>query len=224
MTDNTDLPPPGPGLEALPELEARGILQQLLHYGPVSAILLLTAAVSAIVVANSPAADWYHDFFAQYLGIFLGGHEFKQSLHHWINDGLMAIFFFLVGLEIKRELLVGELASPRKAMLPIAAAVGDEAAVILVVDVIAGHAVLAVIDPFAEAAGFEIAAVRQQFVADVVVLADPQADIGVLAHGDLLVPVGGECRHAGNEDEGRGKGGHGEVVAKTTLSHSCISV
>ncbi len=124
MTENDPTPQPSPAPDDLPELESPSFLQDLLHHEAFAAVLLLTAAVSAMIVANSPAAGWYHDVFHEYLGIFLGDLRFEQSLHHWINDGLMAIFFFLVGLEIKRELLVGELASPRKAMLPIAAAFG----------------------------------------------------------------------------------------------------
>jgi NhaA family Na+:H+ antiporter len=66
------------------------------------------------------------------MGIRFGEHEFNLSLAHWVNDGLMVIFFLLVGLEIKRELLIGELASPRQAALPIAAAIGGMAAPALV--------------------------------------------------------------------------------------------
>jgi Na+:H+ antiporter, NhaA family len=87
-------------------------------------ILLILAATLAMIVANSPLAEGYHNFWKQY--IFIGVEDFviKKNLLHWINDGLMSMFFFLVGLELKRELMYGELASFRGAMLPVAAAIG----------------------------------------------------------------------------------------------------
>jgi NhaA family Na+:H+ antiporter len=87
-------------------------------------IVLLGATVLAMVLANSPARDFYHHFWEIKLGIGFNEFGLTQSLHHWINDGLMAVFFFVVGLEIKREFLAGELASLRSATLPIAAALG----------------------------------------------------------------------------------------------------
>ncbi|MFA5516503.1 MAG: Na+/H+ antiporter NhaA [Desulfuromonadales bacterium] len=87
-------------------------------------IVLLTATLLALVLANSPAREFYHHFWEIELTIGFSDFGLTQSLHYWINDGLMAIFFFVVGLEIKREFLAGELASIRKASLPIAAALG----------------------------------------------------------------------------------------------------
>jgi NhaA family Na+:H+ antiporter len=87
-------------------------------------IVLLGATVLALILANSPARDFYHHFWEIKLGIGFNEFGLTQSLHHWINDGLMAVFFFVVGLEIKREFLAGELASRRNATLPIAAALG----------------------------------------------------------------------------------------------------
>jgi NhaA family Na+:H+ antiporter len=78
----------------------------------------------ALIWANSPWGQGYYDFWKTYLTIGFGSFEVRETLAHWVNDGLMAIFFFVVGLEIKRELLAGELASMRKAAIPIAAAVG----------------------------------------------------------------------------------------------------
>ena len=87
-------------------------------------ILLLIFTVVALVWANSPFAEAYSHLWHTKLSISFGDFNLDYSLHHWINDGLMAIFFFVVGLEIKRELLVGELSSLKKASLPIMAALG----------------------------------------------------------------------------------------------------
>ncbi|HEX5726288.1 MAG TPA: Na+/H+ antiporter NhaA [Longimicrobiaceae bacterium] len=87
-------------------------------------LVLIACTVLALAWANSPWAETYHRLWETPLGVRAGGWSFEMTLHHWINDGLMAVFFFLVGLEIKREALVGELASPRRAALPAAAALG----------------------------------------------------------------------------------------------------
>ena len=81
-------------------------------------------AVLALVLANGPLASSYEHIIHTYISIGVGDWALKMTLHHWINDGLMALFFFVVGLELKRELLVGELANLRNATLPIAAAIG----------------------------------------------------------------------------------------------------
>ncbi len=87
-------------------------------------VLLLAAAAIALVWANSPFAASYESLWGTTLTIGAGDVGLSKTLHHWINDGLMVIFFLVVGLEIKREVLVGELASVRRAVLPIAAALG----------------------------------------------------------------------------------------------------
>lgn len=88
-------------------------------------ILLIIATLLALFWANSPWADSYHALWHTEIGIQINEkYGLTESLLHWVNDGLMAVFFFVVGLEIKREILVGELASPKKALLPIAGAVG----------------------------------------------------------------------------------------------------
>jgi len=87
-------------------------------------ILLLLFTVVALVWANSPWGHYYHEFWEHHLTIGIDSFKLSKSLLHWINDGLMAIFFFVVGLEIKRELIAGELSSVKQASLPIAAAIG----------------------------------------------------------------------------------------------------
>ena len=89
-----------------------------------SGIVLLAATAIALGWANSPWADSYHDLWELPVGGTLGPASFRTTLHHLINDGLMAVFFFLVGLEIKREMIAGELASLRTASLPLIAALG----------------------------------------------------------------------------------------------------
>ena len=84
----------------------------------------MVAALVAVVWANSPFADTYEDIWATNFSVSVGPVTLSYSVLHWINDGLMAIFFLVIGLEIKREVLVGELRSRRRAMLPAAAAVG----------------------------------------------------------------------------------------------------
>lgn len=98
--------------------------QKFIELEASSGILLLLSTIFALSWANSP---WYHSYFGLWetkLSISFAGFILEEPLILWINDGLMALFFFIVGLEIKREMLVGELASPRKAALPIAAALG----------------------------------------------------------------------------------------------------
>jgi Na+:H+ antiporter, NhaA family len=87
-------------------------------------ILLLICTVFALLWANSPFSEEYFHLWHTKVSIFMNNIGLEYSLHHWINDGLMAIFFFVVGLEIKRELLAGELSSFKKASLPVAAALG----------------------------------------------------------------------------------------------------
>ncbi len=90
-----------------------------------SGIVLLVATILALLCANIAAiAPSYFGFLDTHIGITIGAFELEESILHWINDGLMVVFFLLVGLEIKRELLVGELSNPRAALLPIAAALG----------------------------------------------------------------------------------------------------
>ena len=101
--------------------------QQFFRTEAAGGIVLLVAAALALVWANSPFADAYADLWGAYVTVGAGSFEISKPLLLWVNDGLMAIFFFVVGLEIKREVLAGELAEPRKAALAIAAALGGMA-------------------------------------------------------------------------------------------------
>ncbi|HWO93992.1 MAG TPA: Na+/H+ antiporter NhaA [Dehalococcoidia bacterium] len=87
-------------------------------------VVLVAATLVALVWANSPWNDTYTDILTTTITIDLGFVDVSEDVHHWVNDGLMTIFFFVVGLEIKRELLMGELNSVRRAALPVAAALG----------------------------------------------------------------------------------------------------
>jgi NhaA family Na+:H+ antiporter len=99
-------------------------LEEFIHRQTTSGVLLMICAVIALVVANSPLHDKYEHFLHTEIGINMGSAAFSLSIHHWINEALMAMFFFIMGLELKRELMVGELSSPKQALLPIMAAIG----------------------------------------------------------------------------------------------------
>jgi len=92
-----------------------------------SGVLLFVATIAAVMVANSALSESYFALWNMALGVTLGDFKISMSLMHWINDGLMALFFLMVGLEIKRELLIGELSSVQKASFPIVAAIGGMA-------------------------------------------------------------------------------------------------
>lgn len=89
-----------------------------------SGIVLFASALIAIIMANSPWADWYDDLWHHQFSVGYDDFLISKDLHHWINDGLMAVFFFVIGLELKREIMAGELRNPRDAVLPIAAGLG----------------------------------------------------------------------------------------------------
>jgi NhaA family Na+:H+ antiporter len=113
----------GTGLERISR-PVTTAFQEFAHNEAAGGGVLLACAILALLWANSPWSDAYADLWGTYLTIGTADHALTMSLGHWVNDGLMAIFFFVVGLEIKRELLVGELASPRQAAFPAAAALG----------------------------------------------------------------------------------------------------
>ena len=98
--------------------------EEFIHQQTTSGLLLMMTAIIALLFANSTYSFVYEQMQHIEIGLHIGSWSIENSLHHWINDGLMALFFFVVGLELKREILVGELANPRNATLPIFAAIG----------------------------------------------------------------------------------------------------
>jgi NhaA family Na+:H+ antiporter len=94
------------------------------RWGPSAGILLVFATILAIALTNSPAGEAFNAFWAQSFGLVFDGADFRMSLRDWVNDGLLTIFFLVVGLEIKREFTVGRLATRRSAALPVAGAIG----------------------------------------------------------------------------------------------------
>jgi NhaA family Na+:H+ antiporter len=99
-------------------------LKRFLHIEAASGVVLLIATGTALALANLPTAEGFLSIWKTHFTIGLGSFQMDYSLQHWINDGLMAIFFFVIGLEVKRELVMGELQDLRQAILPIAAAIG----------------------------------------------------------------------------------------------------
>lgn len=96
-------------------------------WAPSTGVLLLLMTIVAVAVTNSPLGPGFDAFWERYLGVTFGDAAFRMSLRHWVNDGLLTVFFLVVGLEIKREFTVGHLASRRSAALPVAAAIGGMA-------------------------------------------------------------------------------------------------
>jgi len=99
-------------------------IQRFINNSSTSGIVLFLSATLAMLVANSTWGEAYHHFWHKEFSIGFSDFMLTKDLHHWINDGLMAAFFFVVGLELKREILAGELRDPKKAAMPIIAAIG----------------------------------------------------------------------------------------------------
>ncbi|MEQ9306060.1 MAG: Na+/H+ antiporter NhaA, partial [Marinoscillum sp.] len=97
----------------------------LLDRETIGGLLLIIATIISIIIANSPFAHSYHDLMEKHfvMGI-MDAYNLDLSIHHWVNDGLMVIFFLVAGLEMKREILVGELSSKQKAAMPLISAIG----------------------------------------------------------------------------------------------------
>lgn len=107
-------------------------VDRFLRLEAASGLLLIAVTIFAMVWANSPFHEVYEHMIEMPIGISIGGFLFELTLHQWVNDALMVIFFFVVGLEIKRELIIGELATPKKAALPMFAALGGMVAPALI--------------------------------------------------------------------------------------------
>ena len=98
--------------------------EHFIHAQTTTGLTLMFMTVIALILANSPLSELYYHIFHTKVDFNVGDWKLSHTIHHWINDGLMAIYFFMVGLEIKREILVGELSSFKAATLPIIAAIG----------------------------------------------------------------------------------------------------
>ena len=99
-------------------------IRRFLHVESASGIVLVAATLVALIIANSPFGEEFLAFWQKPFGVRFGHFQLELSLQHWINDFLMALFFYVIGLEVKRELVIGELNELRRAVLPIAAALG----------------------------------------------------------------------------------------------------
>lgn len=113
-----------PATELRPIARLMRPVKYFFHMKVAGGILLFANALLAMIWANSPWHDSYYDLWHAPVAVKLGDFVLSFPLEHWINDGLMVIFFFVIGLEIKREILVGELRSVKRALLPIIAAIG----------------------------------------------------------------------------------------------------
>jgi len=130
--------PSGPA-DAMPGRRVPKVVQQFLDTEAAGGCVLLLAAVVALVWANSPWSDSYRTVWGTDLSLGLGRFVLAEDLKHWVNDGLMAIFFLVVGLEIKRELVHGDLRDPRTAAMPAIAAAGGMAVPALLYLLVAGR-------------------------------------------------------------------------------------
>lgn len=99
-------------------------LRRIFHTESISGVVLITAALLAVIMANSPYAELYHYLIHTEIQFRIAHLDLEKSLLHWVNDGLMAIFFLVIGLHLKRALIEGALASRQKAMFPVIAAFG----------------------------------------------------------------------------------------------------
>jgi NhaA family Na+:H+ antiporter len=106
--------------------------EHFLHGQTTTGLVLVATTLIALIIANSPLYESYEHLIHTKIGFSIGSLKIENTLHHWINDGLMAIFFFMIGLEIKREVLFGELSNIKVAILPILSAIGGMVAPALI--------------------------------------------------------------------------------------------
>ena len=125
----------------LPSEPADWITQPFMRFLRIEALagaILLISTLIALLLANTGWAGAVSGFWEMKVGVQMGEIELSRSLRHWINDGLMTLFFFLIALELKRELVLGELSNLRAAALPLAAAVGGMVVPVAVFLAVAG--------------------------------------------------------------------------------------
>ncbi|HVJ92769.1 MAG TPA: Na+/H+ antiporter NhaA, partial [Labilithrix sp.] len=137
----SQLPAPPGASEAVRRWARRLVtpIEAFLHIQAASGVVLIVMAIVSMVIANSSWAGAFHHLLEAPLGIRWGSWSFERPVHFWINDGLMTIFFFVVGLEIRREIYEGELSTIRRALLPFAAALGGMVAPALIFLAFAGR-------------------------------------------------------------------------------------
>ena len=111
-----------------PPVQIGTFLADFLKWESASGILLMLATILAIILANSPLSSYYNLLIDTPVAVRIGALNIDKPLLLWVNDGLMALFFLFVGLELKREFMEGELASPSKVALPMVGAAGGMAA------------------------------------------------------------------------------------------------
>ena len=116
--------------EPASETSVISALREFIQLESAGGTLLLGASVIALILANSPLAAWYVAFFDTTVAVQVGALVIDKPLFLWVNDGLMAVFFFLIGLELKREVLEGELSDKRNIILPGVGAIGSRLATI----------------------------------------------------------------------------------------------
>jgi len=119
-------------LELNPKIFAGNFIRNFLKTESSSGLLLIIFSILAIILSNSDYSNYYYSLKNTYLAIEFDNFLLKETIHHWVNDGLMAIFFLVIGLELKREMINGQLSSLSKVMLPGIAAVGGMVAPALV--------------------------------------------------------------------------------------------
>ena len=122
--DAPSIPVPLMSDEQRLRIERRSVLDRITSNGTISACVMILAAIAAVICANTDAYDAIHEFIMRPVSIGIAGWEFTLTVELFVNDFLMAIFFLLVGTELKYEMTVGQLRQPRQAMLPMLAAVG----------------------------------------------------------------------------------------------------